>query len=942
MRMAKTTTRRLMGIACATTVLVAVLLGGIGVAQADQPAGAQGGAPGAQATKDEDALPSIEEAVGEMERIDGFYTLYRDKNKLFALIRGDQLEQEFIMATSVARGRFFFGFQWTEQLLLWRRNEQMLMLVQPDVWHRAEAGSPISEAVQRTYTETVVRTLPIKAEGPKGAVLIDLGALYLKQPDAFFGSIAKNSNAELARIHSLKNFPQNVETAVDLYTTDKSTGYASLLTVHYSLSGIPKTTYKPRLADDRIGYYLTAIKDYSGGPRDDTRFVRYINRWHLEKADPELDVSPPKRPIVFYLDKNIPVRYRRYVREGVLEWNKAFEKLGIVDAMVVRQQTENNEFANFDPEDARYNFVRWITTDVPFAYGPSRANPRTGEILDADILFDDSFIRTIVTRYDEMIEHGLVADLPPELGKYLEEHPERHPGRFMRARREALEQRAEASMAALAGPEGVKDPYRLGGPLDPGMLGRRGSCTIGRGKAHQFALAALALTTLATETEGGDEGEENGDQADQERDERLERMIGELVKETVMHEVGHTLGLRHNFKASSWRTLADVERHGVEAGDLSASVMDYNALHIALDHERQGRYLPSTIGPWDYWVIEYGYGLIDAPTPEAEREQLKKIASRAAEPELVYGSDEDVWSSDPLTNRWDMGADPLDFAENRMLLVKKLQADLVERAVPEGESYARLRTTLGALLFEYSRVSNLAAGYVGGTYVHRDHRGDPGERDPLVSVPVDKQRQALRFVTDNVFAADALDFSPELLRKVAAGRWLHWGSVDAFEDPDYEIHDRILTVQLWALFQMTNPVTVRRIYDAELRLPPSEDTMTLPELYTALTRAIFAETLSDVRSVAVYTNRQPFIPSTRRNLQREYVGDLIDIALDHSGAYPRVARTLAWDQLRQLAESIERSLEVGGDVDDYSAAHLRECQARIEEAIDADYFLLRG
>jgi hypothetical protein len=742
----------------------------------------------------------------------------------------------------------------------------------------------------------------------------------------------KNADAALARINKVKNFPQNIEVAADLYTTDKRTGYASLMTVHYSLSAIPETSYRPRLADDRIGYFLTAIKDYSGSPRDETRYVRYVNRWNLAKADPSLDVSPPAKPIVFYLDKNIPVRYRRYVREGILEWNRAFEKLGIVDALVVRQQTDSNEFAAFDPEDVRYNFFRWVTTDNAFAMGPSRANPRTGEILDADIIFDDSLIRWLMSDYDILLEEGFTAKLPPELQRHLETHPEQHPGRFLRERRVAREAQAAASVSRLHGPGPADDPYRMSGPLDPAILHSRGFCTMGRGLSHQMTLAALATATLAAA--GDDTTAAAG---------WPEELVGQFVKQIVMHEVGHTLGLRHNFKASTWRELdslakpAGAEQTAAPVADLAGSVMDYIALNIELDRDRQGNYVNTTLGPYDLWAIEYGYSVVDAPTPEAERPALDAIASRVAEPELRYGTDEDVWTSDPLVNVWDLGSDPLDFAASRMALIDTLKVDLVARAVPEGDSYARLRKALDALLYEHAYVAQLAASYVGGTYIHRDHRGDPGDRDPLEPVDVAKQRQALAFVADHVFAKDAFELPPELLRKLTAGRWWHWGSTDPFQDPDYELHDRILTTQLWALFQLLNPVTQRRIHDAEMRVPPGDDAMTLPELYATLTGRIFSEVADGPQGGRRYTNRRPLVSSLRRNLQREYIASLTWVTLREQSGYPRVARTLAWDHLRRLGDSIDALLESGMTIDDYSAAHLRECRTRIRKAVEAEY-----
>ena len=160
------------------------------------------------------------------------------------------------------------------------------------------------------------------------------------------------------------------------------------INVHYSISLLPQTGYQPRLADDRVGYFVTVIKDYSKKYETD-RFVRYVNRWDLRKAEPSAELSPPKRPIVFWLEKTIPFEFRKPIREGILEWNKAFEKAGFANAIEVRQQPDD---ADWDPEDINYNTFRWITAGAGFAMGPSRVNPLTGEILDADMIFDSDFL----------------------------------------------------------------------------------------------------------------------------------------------------------------------------------------------------------------------------------------------------------------------------------------------------------------------------------------------------------------------------------------------------------------------------------------------------------------------------------------------------------------------------------------------------------------------
>ena len=202
----------------------------------------------------------------------------------------------------------------------------------------------------------------------------------------------------------VKNYKDNTE--LEIAATFASNGQSQMDTVpdtrgvtiniHYSLSKLPETGYQPRLADDRVGYFLSVVKDFSKQGKTD-QFVRYINRWDLRKAEPNVAVSPPVTPIVFWIEKTVPYKYRAPIREGILEWNKAFEKAGFVNAIEVRQQPDD---ATWEPEDINYNTFRWITSNAGFAMGPSRVNPITGQILDADIIFDADFIEHWLKRFD--------------------------------------------------------------------------------------------------------------------------------------------------------------------------------------------------------------------------------------------------------------------------------------------------------------------------------------------------------------------------------------------------------------------------------------------------------------------------------------------------------------------------------------------------------------
>ncbi len=870
----------------------------------------------ARAQEEEKKLKSVDEYVKTFdEKSQGFFHVYRHKKKVLIEIPEREMERPFFLATSFSGGTTYAGWQWTDSLVCWERYEDKLLLVEKNVQYRAEEGKPIHEVVARTYTDRVVKAMPILAEqrgDSNRGVLIDLKDLLADNAGLFFGGMGANLDASIARFAKIKVFPGNVELGVTMPTRRDGT----LLTLHYSLARLPRTGYSPRRADDRVGYFLTAIKDFSRGRAEDDRFVRLVNRWNLQKADPSLKLSPPVKPIVFYIEKTVPIPFRRFVRDGILEWNRAYEKIGFTDAIVVRQQTDTNEFADFDPEDARYNFFRWITSESAFAMGPSRVNPLTGEILDADIIFDDSMVRAYIREYETLLKKTPEIFYTPRMLRFFADHPDAHPfhgTRLMSTPEELREAAARAAVMPVPGGRG------------PEALRARGACNYGEGVAHQVALAGLAL---AARDEKGGKGPEF-----------MEEFLGAIVKEVVMHEVGHTLGLRHNFKASSWLTVAEMDGAAKDAATVG-SVMDYNPIHVQAPGKKQGAYITPTIGPYDYWAIEYGYRPLDD-----EAKGLKAITDRVAEKGLAYGTDEDVGSPDPLINRWDLGADTLEFARSRMDLVKALLPELADRVVPEGESYERARRAFEMLLWDHAYAGYIAARYVGGAHVNRDHRGDPNGRAPVQVVAAKKQRDALELVCERVLSDKAYDIPPDLLTKLAAGRWTHWGTDDWGEDLGYPIHERVLAFQRMTLSLLLGPDTLERVLDAELKLDADQDAVSLPELLGRLSKAIYPELHGEEGAALVggtrFTVRRPFVPSLRRNLQRAYLGELIALALGNRGwSVPPVTRALAYRELKGLKTRLDPIAQDSGKaalLDPYSLAHIEESRARIEKALAAAY-----
>ena len=182
-------------------------------------------------------------------------------------------------------------------------------------------------------------------------------------------------------------------------------------TIHYSFSQVPSTSngYKARKADERIGYFTTAYSDLSKYTDDETR-IRFINRWHLTKRDPKLKLSPPKEPIKFYVEHTTPVRYRRWIKRGVDYWNKAFEKVGIVDAIeIYYQDAQSKDHMEKDPEDVRYNFIPLAQQRHWYCHWPKSGasrnwtNPRCGYHLDRRM---DSLLQLQLSRFAAQSRDG--------------------------------------------------------------------------------------------------------------------------------------------------------------------------------------------------------------------------------------------------------------------------------------------------------------------------------------------------------------------------------------------------------------------------------------------------------------------------------------------------------------------------------------------------------
>ena len=888
-------------------LLTAALLLWVGFANTETLFAQAAGAPASPPPKSQ-----FETTTSGMKAVDGLWKMYYKDQQLLVDFSPSHLNQNFIILTSIARGisagQVLGGMSWNfgdDVIWSFAKSGEKLQVLRRNVRFRANPGSPEANAVKLAYSDSILYALPIITTTPTGGMLVDMTRIFMSDDENIGRSIGMSFAADRSTWAKVKAYDKNVELQVAaVYTGGRdfdtvADPRGAQVNVHYSISLLPMGDYRPRAADDRVGYFLTVLKDFSD-KKDDEHFVRYINRWNLQKADPSLKLSPPKEPIKFYMEKTVPINLRPYVRAGIEEWNKAFEKLGYDNAIEVQQQKDTD---TWDPEDVNYNTFRWITANAGFAMGPSRVNPMTGQILDADIIFDADFL----TSWKQQYETFTAADAATLMGQPLNV---------------PAGQKADPNAVAF------ETAIRQGGHSQ----GLDGHCNYCIGMQQQMGFAMAVLTTR------GDIAAPGPGLPDE--------LIAQGLKEVVMHEVGHTLGLRHNFKASAWKTLAEIDDPVKAAAEGTvASVMDYTPTNMAPKGAKQGLYYPQTIGPYDYWAIEYGYKHIDG----SDAAELKKIASRSAEPGLDYATDEDTRGgidSDPLVNRFDFSKDPLEFARRQTKNSSELWSKVVERAVADGDGYQRARQAFGMLLNEYWRTLSFVARYPGGIYVHRDHKGDANGRIPFKPVEAAKQRDAMALLNAAAFNMPPLP-PPDVLNSLAATRWSHWG----LREPrrlDYPVHGQIELMQGNILSQLLSSSTLARLSDSELKQPPDADTYTLAEHLRTIVDGIFRE-WREAPKPGEYTNSKPYVASLRRNLQRTALkrlagmlnassssAILIIFGGGSSGSVPEDARTLVRMHLSDLDKQISVLLGAQGvKLDDYSRAHLQDSQERIRKLLQA-------
>jgi Met-zincin/Domain of unknown function (DUF5117)/Domain of unknown function (DUF5118) len=395
-------------------LVLVVFLAGVGAMAQDEPAqggaGGRGGAGGGGAALPAPRPEPFDRVITkDAKSKKGLFTVYQIGDRFLYEIPKAELGKQYLWNTQIAKttvGAGYGGGQVANRVVAWELRNNRVYLRDINFSMTARPDSPIAEAVKDANNDTIILAFNVAAYHD-GDPVIDVGRLFntdVPEISARQHLGATAFDASRSFVDHISTFPENVEVeATATYTrTGNATGAAggrggglgvaamrgnsATVVLHHSMVRLPEHPMMPRLFDERVGYFTSQQLDYTA---DDyrARNVRYIARWRLEKKDPSAEISEPVKPIVYYIDSATPKKWVPWLKKGVEDWNEAFAAAGFKNAILAKDPPTPQEDPDWSPEDVRHSVIRWLPSTVENASGPHISDPRTGEILNADIQF---------------------------------------------------------------------------------------------------------------------------------------------------------------------------------------------------------------------------------------------------------------------------------------------------------------------------------------------------------------------------------------------------------------------------------------------------------------------------------------------------------------------------------------------------------------------------
>ncbi len=711
-----------------------------------------------------------EKAIKDLPKYDGAFTLYVKKKDILLEIPESALNKNIYFQASFNTGgstaaQFGLPINDIDVFQFRKFGDDRVHLVRPNTKFRWSDSSPWANASKNAFPEAIVAELRIEQTDPEAKrMLVNASSL-------FTGDLVRLG--EMMQMALGSPFALDREkTGIDKIVADKDAtsvrmaqhyigargggggGIFELLAmlgmggnnleesrsapikVTFTMYWPKDTGYQPRISDPRIGYFTTNFRDLDRKYVSDDQDTRYITRWNFGgKKNPSEKLSEPNRPMVWVIDSTVPAEYRDAAKQGILSWNGPLEKLGYKNAIQVIDAPADE---NYDHADGRFNVYRWtITNGFDGAIALFRSDPFTSEIRNASINFDASFVIFGTNEYDrDFIPAGRARQLARymvnDCGTAAHDH------------------------APISGTDAFNYMFKLKNPAED--LFRKAAAKFGwdqfgcsygseAGKRVSYDLAALDASA------GGKIAKDE--------------YIKQFVTNVTAHEMGHCLGLRHNFVASTNLAAADLtDDQLVRSQGVAASLMDYTPVNNQALLRGSGIFYDEGPGIYDYLAIEYGYRDIMASSPESELPQLKRLASNAAKRGLEFMSDEDADGPDPFVRRWDLGRDPVAYSASEFQIAKNLRRYALTKLPKPGESLD-LRNRL--LISSVTRTFRSAAAltpFIGGVQASRAFSTDPIGRNTLRPVDANLQRSAMQTILREALSMKSIDVPEAVLQSM--------------------------------------------------------------------------------------------------------------------------------------------------------------------------------
>ncbi|MDC3383704.1 zinc-dependent metalloprotease [Gammaproteobacteria bacterium] len=745
--------------------------------------------------KDKKDYASIKEFIedGEFKELNGFMNILHEteEDKYYLIIEEDKINKEFIYFAYILNGPQDVGASGGSMgdgsILEFRKFKDDIGLYKINTKYKYDDSNKISQSKLTNIIEAFMgRFKVVVKEDNKYLISADKLFLsemltsvtpnipkeYMEYYDLNIGKIDKSKTY----INDVRNYPKNtaIEINYGFFNPRPKPGGSvdavadkryTFISARHLFVEMPDDKFEPRIADQRIGYFSEKVTDLSSYDSYPARDL--MNRWRLIKKNPEAELSEPVEPIVYWVENSTPKEIRPFVVKGIEGWNAAFEKAGFKNAVVAKIQPDD---AEWDAGDIQYNVVRWASTPNPqfSGYGPSIANPRTGEIIAADIVQEFNAIKRGYTYR--------------KLWGYTEDN-------------------------------------------DP-----------------------------------------------------LEQWIVSLT----MHEVGHTLGLRHNFKSSWIYNADDIHNVSITGKSHIGSVMDYDPINLAPAGTPQGNFFPHGPGIYDKWAIEFGY------TPNMTDEERDLILAKASIPEYVFGTDGDAMGSpgsntDPRAKRYDLSGDPVTYTSRRIEILDAKIKELPSIFLVDGNTSTEFRSNFFSLVREKGRFMEGVSRLIGGVYSNRTVNGT--DLTPFEAVAYEDQKKAMSLITSKLLSNNAFIFDENILKYLQYEKRAAYSSSErGNEDP--QLHEVVLGLQGRVLAHILHPRVMTRLVDSS-----QYGNTYLPN-----------EVLDDLQE-GIFVAKE--VPTTfKMNLQSNYVDGLIKGLSDSD--YDEISRSAIYNSLIKIETFTKR------------------------------------